>query len=299
MSARSPETFDLAATPLQRGTSLLEASAGTGKTYAIAGLFVRLILKESFSVEQILVVTFTEAATAELRQRIRQTIANALKVFSGEPATDEFLQRLLETHTHEKAEVIARLEQALAGFDQAAIYTIHGFCQRTLRDRAFESGALFDVELISEPGEILSEITGDFWRRTFYVPRTNISVRFALKNKLTPETLLNFLRQCINHPFLKFHSRVESKSLNDLTVALETALIAARDEWRRDGDRIKSLFGSHTNWGNNPYNHDDKMAECFARLERCFADSEADYDSLNALECFCSREIVKKISKRA
>ena len=71
---KSAPLFDLNATPLVQGASLIEASAGTGKTYTIAGLVIRLLLEHSVPIEKILVVTFTEAATEELRTRIRQEI---------------------------------------------------------------------------------------------------------------------------------------------------------------------------------------------------------------------------------
>src|ERR1035437_4439135 len=224
MNASQPARFDLLETPLLRGTSLLEASAGTGKTYAIAGLFVGLILEADLSVHEILAVTYTEAATAELRQRIRQTLVNALKTFSGQPTDDGFLRALVEKHAAAKAEMTSRLERALGCFDQAAIYTIHGFCQRTLQDRAFESGALFDVELVTEQSAIMREIAEDYWRKHFYAPRwsaglrhgtteaqqqhavpkagapSNIAVRFILKNGFTPEKLLGLFKQCVNHP---------------------------------------------------------------------------------------------------
>ena len=70
----TPTPFNLTETPLTRGASLIEASAGTGKTYAITALFVRLIVEENLSVREILAVTYTEAATEELRHRVRQTL---------------------------------------------------------------------------------------------------------------------------------------------------------------------------------------------------------------------------------
>ncbi|HEX7470190.1 MAG TPA: UvrD-helicase domain-containing protein, partial [Verrucomicrobiae bacterium] len=339
MNASQPARFDLLETPLLRGTSLLEASAGTGKTYAIAGLFVRLILEADLSVDEILAVTYTEAATAELRQRIRQTLVNALKTFSGQPTDDGFLRALVEKHAAAKAEMTSRLERALGCFDQAAIYTIHGFCQRTLQDRAFESGALFDVELVTEQSAIMREIAEDYWRKHFYAPRwsaglparrdsvgvqsrtrdcsgdtlkrelqhaasetgvpSNIAVRFVLKNGFTPEKLLGLFKQCVNHPFLKFHSRGEGKSLDELAHALEQTFNDAREEWKRDKKTIRSLFGSHAGWGNKPYNRDDEMAEHFERLEVCFSATDSDFESLDALEVFRASAIAAGVAKKS
>jgi len=293
-----PIKFDLMTTPLQRGTSLLEASAGTGKTYAIAGLFVRLILEADLSVDQILAVTYTDAATAELRQRIRKTLVDTLKAFSGGPMDNAFLKHLAATHADEKAEMIARLERALACFDQAAIYTIHGFCQRTLQDRAFESGVLFDVELITDQSAILREIAEDFWRKRFY-DQSPISLRFALKNKLTPEQLSKFFAQCINHPFLKFHTRSPDQSVEALTQTIESLFKEISDEWKKEAKAIRAFFGSNTKWGNTPYNDDEKMAGHFERLEQCLAGPEADFKLLDVLDCFRAEEIAAKVAKKA
>ena len=164
----APTAFHLTETPLARGISLIEASAGTGKTYAITALFVRLILEEDLSVRDILVVTYTDAATEELRHRIRQTLADALQAFESGSSDIPFLQALVDRLSGEAKEMEARLQTALCGFDEAPIYTIHGFCQRMLKDRAFESRLLFDIELVTDPSEMLQEIADDFWRTHFY-----------------------------------------------------------------------------------------------------------------------------------
>ncbi|MCI5167570.1 MAG: exodeoxyribonuclease V subunit beta, partial [Candidatus Electrothrix sp. GM3_4] len=127
------------------GQILIEASAGTGKTYTIALLFLRLLLEQGQSVDEILVVTFTKAATEELRGRVRQRIRDALDVLEGQDPDDPLLQELLAKAT----EIIPRdraailLGDALTRMDEAAIYTIHGFCQRMLQEHAFESGSPF------------------------------------------------------------------------------------------------------------------------------------------------------------
>jgi exodeoxyribonuclease V beta subunit len=87
--------FDLLTSPL-KGAHLIEAGAGTGKTYAIAGLYVRLILEQAIPVREILVVTFTLAATAELKDRVRRKLRDALAAFLHQESKDEFLQALVK-----------------------------------------------------------------------------------------------------------------------------------------------------------------------------------------------------------
>ena len=113
------------------GINLIEASAGTGKTYAIASLYLRLLLEKELLPEQILVVTYTEAATQELRTRIRSRIREALEVMEGRDTSDAFLEELYEKAALAGLKKVRdMLERALGAFDTASIFTIHGFCLR-------------------------------------------------------------------------------------------------------------------------------------------------------------------------
>ena len=143
------EPFDLSDTEIGAGTMLIEASAGTGKTFTISGLVLRLLLERpELTIDRILVTTFTELATAELRGRIRGFLRRAIDAFRARKTDDKFLADLLEKHPDERA-ATSRLEAALVNFDEAPIFTIHGFCRRVLAERAFESGTLFDAELVT------------------------------------------------------------------------------------------------------------------------------------------------------
>lgn len=188
-----PQPFDLTNTPLA-GTNLIEASAGTGKTYAIAGLYVRLLIESALQVKEILVVTYTVAATDELKDRIRRRVRDAQGAFQSGLGTDDFLIALLEKYPQpeERVQASERLTRAMRDFDEAAIYTIHGFCQRVLRENAFESGELFDTELITDDQQIRLEIVEDFWRNHFYETAPEVAA-YALEQKQSPESLLRFL----------------------------------------------------------------------------------------------------------
>jgi len=177
------QPFDLLTSPLD-GTNLIEASAGTGKTYTIAALYLRLILEKGLTPEQILVVTFTEAATKELRDRIRRKLRDAAEAFGGAPVDDAFV---LDTMSRSASPGTAQqqLTWALRDFDQAAIFTIHGFCQRTLHENAFESSSLFDTELVATQKDLKREIVEDFWRTRFYQAPPYV-VRYALTHGYGP-----------------------------------------------------------------------------------------------------------------
>ena len=200
-----PNTFDLCRSPLG-GFNLIDASAGTGKTYTICGLVLRLLLEKDLTIEQILVVTYTEAATEDLRDRIRQKLRQALDAMNNPPGDDEFLRMYLTSRDDHK-EAAQRVAEALRSFDAAAIYTIHGFCQRMLLENSFESNSLFDTELIADDSYIIREIVEDFWRQ-------NLSLGSKLFSqyggaRLAPDALQDFLRPFLPHPFLQFIPDIE------------------------------------------------------------------------------------------
>ncbi|MCF6209104.1 MAG: exodeoxyribonuclease V subunit beta [Gammaproteobacteria bacterium] len=152
------------------GIKLIEASAGTGKTYTIGNLYLRHVLA-GYGVGEILVVTFTNAATEELRGRIRARLYQTLQLLQdppsgGDPFLDALRQRLAEESGQQAA--IERLKLAVRSMDEAAIYTIHGFCQRALTDHAFNSGQSFDVNLSSDDSELWITALKDWWRRSAY-----------------------------------------------------------------------------------------------------------------------------------
>ena len=163
------------------GQSLIEASAGTGKTYTITGLYLRYLLglqkathedgtallNTPLSVEQILVVTFTEAATQEIKDRVRARIINARDALLGKNPEDELISQIIN-EVNDKHAAFDLLDAAAKSMDEAAIFTIHGFCQRMLKQHAFESGVAFNLEFILDERELIQETLNDFWRAFVY-----------------------------------------------------------------------------------------------------------------------------------
>ena len=166
------------------GRNLIEASAGTGKTYNIAGLYLRLLLEKRLNVDQILVVTFTKSATQELQERIRNKLITARKAFLTGTCNDTAVLRLINRMGSDPV-AYNRILEALQEFDNAAIFTIHGLCQRLLVDHAFEMGGRFDTELMTEPFALIKAVANDFWRRNFYQAPPEI-IRYVLKKSRSP-----------------------------------------------------------------------------------------------------------------
>jgi len=197
-----PQPLDPLGVPLN-GSHLVEASAGTGKTYAIATLYVRLLLERDLRAGQILVVTYTNAATAELRVRIRNRLRDTLAALeAGNWPGDETLDAFIRARCARGADSVRRdraaLLAALHAFDEAAIFTIHGFCQRVLQENAFESGVAFDSELLADVSALVDEVVADYWvRRLHDGPLALIEQLGASKVGL--ETLRNIAMRVITH----------------------------------------------------------------------------------------------------
>lgn len=226
-------TVDIFTHPLKCPT-LIEASAGTGKTYTISNLYLRLLLGlgcEPLAVEQILVVTFTVAATEELRDRIRKNIRSCRDYFSrwykaekyqaerlqeeSEGADD--LAELLEQYEKDQQnkelayflnlynatkakdinEAILRLRIAEREIDLASIFTIHSFCQKMLFQFAFDSGMRFDLDLQPDESRLLKRLSEETWRELFY-PMDLAQTAIVAKTLKTPADTLAQLR-----PYLK------------------------------------------------------------------------------------------------
>lgn len=152
------------AEPLAAGRTIIEASAGTGKTYTIAAEVTRLVALEGIGLGEILVVTFTRAATAELKSRVRDRMRSTLHLLrtgdlTGDP--DGYSQALLAADPATKDAAARRLEQALTHFDDAQIFTIHGFAQRLLAQLGFRSRIPPDLEPGATDQQLLAQVASD------------------------------------------------------------------------------------------------------------------------------------------
>jgi len=187
------------------GLQLIEASAGTGKTWTLAALYVRLVLGHTAESDQlgaglyppqILVMTFTEAATAELRERIRERLALSARFFQtgDETKVDGFLRDVRASIAPEHWPVCAqRLDMAAQWMDDAAIFTIHGWSSRMLKTHAFDSASLFTQNRVEDGERLQLVATQDYWRRWFYaLDAQTLAALKAVGD--TPQALLDKLK---------------------------------------------------------------------------------------------------------
>ena len=274
------------------GTTFIEASAGTGKTRALTTLVARLVLEEGWPVDRILVVTFTRAATAELRDRIRQvlgTLLAAARVRMAEPRSstdgeavgpeiDPQARELLAAWERREGEVdfaraVRRLQAAMHDIDRANVLTIHGFCQRVLTDLAFESGFPFGCEVGGDGGETVAGEVRDFWRRRLY-PASMLLMRHAFESGFLPGELAGWVakrRAKVGAELVG--AAPPAAPMETCEAAWRAVFDAVRSEWERhrSGFRTEILEGP---WLNRQRYRKARSEQDLAAFEALFAASE-------------------------
>jgi exodeoxyribonuclease V beta subunit len=217
-----PQAFHLIRCPLD-GTNLIEASAGTGKTYTICSLYARLIIEKSYQVSNILVVTYTDAATEELRDRIRNVLYDMHVLYASDLKNQNFKISAYDPWMLDlfgqcppTSKRVHNLEMAIRNFDEAAIYTMHSFCHRILKENAFESGVIFDAELLADVSHLIQEIADDFFRQHFY-ESSLLFLQYAKKTGQTPEMIRNWMDYVLHAPFVKISPNVTCPSDEDIS----------------------------------------------------------------------------------
>lgn len=166
------------------GTHLIEASAGTGKTYNITRIYLRMLIEKKLTVQQILVMTFTKDATEELRGRVRKDIQFALKNWGSFDNSDPFFTEMQANHPASEAMPI--LHNALLHMDESSIFTIHGFCNRVLQEQAFASSLEFSMNMEADTQELELDCIRDYYR---LLAKTDEAAYSLITSKwITPES---------------------------------------------------------------------------------------------------------------
>ncbi|OHV12165.1 exodeoxyribonuclease V subunit beta [Kushneria phosphatilytica] len=316
------EHLDIATLPLI-GRRLIEASAGTGKTFTLAALYVRLILGHGGSdcafprplmPPEILVVTFTEAATEELRERIRLRLRQARDALLGRETVDVVLERLLaEVEPEHRLIQASRLDGAARVMDDAAIFTIHGFCQRMLKRHAFDSGTLFAAELTNETERLFETLVEDYWRCHFY-PLEPEQQGMLLDYWESPAALARSLQALLHggrpQPLIWNEQSIEApgtlaEALLPLTRAhqrLDEQAERVRQLWYSSGEEITTLLRDAIEQGRLAANRfkGDELAERLDRLAQWCARGESLLESglLVSGQPWCGQQRLKAATKK-
>ena len=224
----------------------IEANAGTGKTFTIVGLFVRLLIEKRATIDQVLVMTFTKKATAELRDRIFKRLRETVHYLqTGESEEKEFMEGLeLFIQNDDREEIIHHLGYAIQNFDESQVYTIHSFCQKILREEALLAGTPFNVE-VAQKDELMIHATEDEWR-LFIADHQGSEAGKYYARKLfqlaeTPADLIKVMDPI----FSRSYAELEGEGMEDPIGYLDQ-VIALRKElvecWRRDEKEIRGIL---------------------------------------------------------
>jgi exodeoxyribonuclease V beta subunit len=234
-----------------KGSQLIEASAGTGKTFTISALYLRLVLghggdESGFGREllppQILVVTFTDAATKELRERIRIRLAEAARFFREEiEEPDALIAELRDQYSLEQWPGCAnRLDIAAQWMDEAAVSTIHSWCQRMLREHAFDSGSLFTQTLETDHSDLLGEVLRDYWR-LFCYPMHDDALNWVRNNWGGPAALMPRVRALFNSERPTDETRAPAELINECLQERRQALVALKAPWQQWAEELRNI----------------------------------------------------------
>ncbi|MBU0485668.1 MAG: exodeoxyribonuclease V subunit beta [Proteobacteria bacterium] len=282
-------SFDMFSSSLE-GVYLIDASAGTGKTYTISGLVLRLLLEEKKTVQQILVVTYTEAAKEDLKTRIRQKISQVLQAISEGISADPFCRQLLARIT-DQAEARSLLSEALRNFDEAAVYTIHGFCQRMLQENSLESGVFFDKELVTDQGDILRQIAEDFFRKHFY-EASPLFVQYAGEEFLPGKAMSQLSRWLSFHNLLIIPAYKEDicHELGGLEADFMAAFERVCLAWAGARNQVEEIFLKDPSLHRNKYRL-KSIPDWLVAMDGMAADRQPGVDLFDRFEKFTARHL--------
>ena len=287
------------------GVRLIEASAGTGKTYTITSLYLRLILGhecEPLSPEQILVVTFTRAATDELKDRIRKRLKQAHDALKqNKPEFDPLIEELHQWLSNEsiRERSLQRLSDAQQLMDLASIFTIHGFCQRMLSQNAFEARGGFEDQLTLEESQYLTQAVRDVWRRSVY-QMDSAGLDIVLQRWRTPDKLESDVRPYL-HKSLVFHFG-QSDTQDDQAFEAKRQTWEVLTEklvvkWDSTSDELVSLFLNHPQKNGQFTRFLTGRMDAIQRI--LSAPHNQDKEDLKKLNYLCADQISKSVKKGA
>ncbi|WP_075321071.1 exodeoxyribonuclease V subunit beta [Histophilus somni] len=318
------QPFNPISTPLS-AVSLIEASAGTGKTHSIVSLYIRLLLQagennfsQALEVDQILVVTYTEMATQELKQRIRERVYQTKQALiqyqqhqNKTLLEDQFLQELLP-YIKDIDLAVYRLTLAERNLDISAVSTIHSFCRRVLMQYAFNSGVHFNMELVSDESELIQRLANELWRENFYHQPLSVA-NFIFKKLGSPKQLVSYVYKYLSQPpkvntqkphlleislqqFL--HTQVEPQlskihQFKQRWLENEKALreLVALKKWRKDW--FESRFNKMRVWAENEDIQQPEAAKYFYQLELDKKEPLVSHDLFSELENLVTNEVTQ------
>lgn len=206
------KSFDVKKVQLE-GSNLIEASAGTGKTYSIAILVLRLLLEKQIPIEKILMVTFTKAAVAELESRIRKFVRKAYQFTCGMNIDDETIIEVVGDVDTEKTNL---LRVAVQSLDSLSVMTIHSFCQQAITQYPFEIQESFETELMTDTDDLVMSFVNNYWRSELNTLADMKVFRFLTK-ELTREKIKKVVYKSLDEKKFVFDAVNKQTILDEMS----------------------------------------------------------------------------------
>lgn len=289
------------------GVHLIEASAGTGKTYSITGLYVRLLLEEQFRPEEILVVTYTDAACKELRDAIRTRVSTAYQLcqfrYEGKKNSvinDIFVEDLLDKYAaqgEDFSRLCSILRLAITEFDLSAIYTIHGFCMRVLQDHAFESAFPFETDFVENDSELLQQIVDDYWAEN--TSRWHpLFTAYLCHNKWFPDTILTLISKLLKIVMVAGFDAISFSATQHPEVFDGTDVLRLAGIWGQHRQRLEAMLFSSDALGRAETTYrKDNLDRWFAELDQYFSAQTSLVPPIQALAMLSASSLLSSARK--
>ena len=221
------------------GKNLVEASAGTGKTYAIGILVLRLLLEKKIRIEEILMVTYTNAAVDELELRIRKFISDAiLHVRDISICSEEHIKNIIEKSIRDNGheQTLKLLNEATEFLDETSVFTIHGFCKKVLTDFAFENSMLLNTEIIDDQSRLIEDAVIEYWRRKINVTDPAI-LQKMLEKDLSVKNLTDLYIKHSNGAKLKIKNEINFHTLSQDFISKNEKINYSKDILNREVEK--------------------------------------------------------------
>ncbi len=225
------------------GLTLIEASAGSGKTRAITTLVARLVVERDLELDGLLIVTYTRTATAELKERIRRTLKATWRAMGSPGHGDDQARELVEHWMAagiDTAVAARRLDLAIHDIDRANIHTIHGICARLLAEFSFECGLPFHCEITGSLDTCVTRATHDIWQERAATFTPDLA-RHMNDARVSPESLIEWAARVPVQPDLEIHGVPQTApSAQESEAGWRTALADVRTLWAVHGRYLGS-----------------------------------------------------------
>ena len=309
MIQKKAKAFDLFSpeVPLS-GRCLIEASAGTGKTYTITGMVVRLVAENIHGagedLSNILVVTFTKAATQELKDRIIKRLRECLHVLKQGtvPVDDPFLTDFNQYYRG-NPEALSNIKNALHQIDDLSVFTIHAFSQRLIQQYGPQAGIDMADEVITDKQEITSELIYDYWRQALAGAEDQLiwkaKLNILIKDSTTPDAFAKTYSNLISDSTVSFDARLNLEQWEHEIVENQQVFDEVKQDVPKVIEHLRSLFSgkyklSKTYFKDQKWEHVEQSLRALADQEYYF---ECDTNLVNTLKYLGFKNIQEKFNK--